>query len=94
MTTAILAELVSNHTDTDPLDLYMESDKLVSCLKQEGVSASEKVIEEVWDEAYGNVVCGNAEYWDEEYGLYGGEVEAVICANFESIIQQVRSLLK
>ena len=93
--TSVLTELVSTYTDKDPLDIGLEIDELVPALK--GVDFQEDIkeaIDNVWDDAYDNVVCGDGEYWMDEYGLYGEEVEVVIDNNYESIVEKVISLLK
>ena len=96
MVTSILAELVSTYTDKDPLDIGLELDELVPALKGVNFQGDiEGAIYNVWDNAYDNVVCGDGEYWMDEYGLYGEEVEAVLDGNVENkIVKKVVKLLK
>lgn len=97
MVTSILAELVSTYTEIDPLDIGLEINDLVIALRNENADFDnniEEAINFVWDDAYDNVVSGDAEYWSDEYGLYGEEVESVIQANESKIVKKVVSLLK
>lgn len=97
MTVSILTELVSTYTELDSMEIGLDSKSLVHALRAEKVDFHgdvKEAIEEVWDDAYDNVVHGNEEYWDEEYGLYGEEVESVILNKEDKIIKKVLSLLK
>ena len=95
MVNNLMIVLVSEHTDQDPLDIGLEADVLVPVLKAKAdIKDWKEAIDEAWDEAYDNVVCGNDEYWREEYGLLGEEVEAVIRAKSDQIVKQALSLLK
>ena len=94
MVTSILAELVSNHTDLDPLDIGLETDDLVRALKEEGVEAGEQELYWAWSDAYDNVVHGDGEYWRDEYGMDYEEVGFIVDRNADKIEKRVLSLLK
>ena len=104
MVTSVLAELVSICTDLDPLEIGLEAEELVNALKSdEGFLLAVKragkdglidAIAEAWEDAYDNVVHGNAEYWHSEYGMTYNEVAHIVDANSNRIERKVLSLLK
>ena len=97
MVTSVLAELVSTYTDFDPLEIGLDNKALIRALQMENIDFHEDTkaaIANVWDEAYDNVVNGDGEYWSEEYGLYGEEVESIIGLKEDKIIKKLLSLLK